>query len=79
MWIAGITYRGSTYAWLVECSADLDEDGDGTKDPIQFCFLIGADNLGRADQPVDSDRGAAIAGLHDHRAESWFVFENAGV
>lgn len=40
-------HRGSTFARPLECSVDVDKDGDGVPDPVQFCFLSGADDLGR--------------------------------
>ncbi|MBN2472386.1 MAG: ABC transporter permease [Anaerolineae bacterium] len=40
-------HRGSVFARPLECSVDVDKDGDGVPDPIQFCFLSGADDLGR--------------------------------
>ncbi len=40
-------HRGSVFARPLECSVDVDNDGDGVPDPIQFCFLSGADALGR--------------------------------
>ncbi len=43
----GRQHRGSSLADPLECSVDVDKDGDGVPDPIQFCFLLGADRLGR--------------------------------
>jgi oligopeptide transport system permease protein len=40
-------HRGSSLADPLECSVDLDKDRDGVPDPVQFCFLLGADRLGR--------------------------------
>jgi oligopeptide transport system permease protein len=40
-------HRGSTLARPLECSVDVDQDKDGTPDAVQFCFLSGADDLGR--------------------------------
>ncbi|GAB4573025.1 MAG: ABC transporter permease subunit [Anaerolineae bacterium] len=40
-------HRGSTLARPLECSVDVDNDKDGVPDPVQFCFLSGADGLGR--------------------------------
>jgi oligopeptide transport system permease protein len=40
-------HRGSGLAHPLACSIDVDKDRDGVPDPIQFCFLFGADSLGR--------------------------------
>jgi oligopeptide transport system permease protein len=40
-------HRGSSLAQPLECSTDLDTNKDGTPDAVQFCFLLGADRLGR--------------------------------
>ncbi len=48
-WIDHYTtqHRGSSQAEPLTCSTDLDKDGDGVPDATQFCFLMGADLLGR--------------------------------
>ncbi|GAB4573037.1 MAG: ABC transporter permease subunit [Anaerolineae bacterium] len=48
-WIDHYAYqhRGSAYARPLECATDGDTNQDGVPDPVQFCFLFGADNLGR--------------------------------
>ncbi len=40
-------HRGSSLAEPLTCAVDGDKDGDGVPDPVQFCFLFGADRLGR--------------------------------
>jgi oligopeptide transport system permease protein len=40
-------HRGSSLADPLECSVDIDDDGDGVPDPVQFCFMFGTDRLGR--------------------------------
>ncbi len=40
-------HRGSGLADPLNCSVDIDTDGNGVPDPTQFCFLFGADRLGR--------------------------------
>ncbi len=39
-------HRGSSLAYPLECSTDL-RTPDGEVSPVQFCFLLGADRLGR--------------------------------
>jgi oligopeptide transport system permease protein len=48
-WIDNYTHqhRGSSLAPPLSCSTDLDRDRDGVPDTVQFCFLFGADRLGR--------------------------------
>jgi oligopeptide transport system permease protein len=48
-WIDHYTrqHRGSSLAFPLECSVDVDNDGDGVPDPAQFCFIFGTDGLGR--------------------------------
>ncbi|MBN2472387.1 MAG: ABC transporter permease [Anaerolineae bacterium] len=40
-------HRGSSLAPPLSCSVDLDKNDDDVPDPVQFCFLFGADRLGR--------------------------------
>ncbi len=40
-------HRGSSLAEPLQCSIDVDANGDGVPDPVQFCFLFGTDRLGR--------------------------------
>lgn len=40
-------HRGSSLAFPMECSTDVDKDHDGVADAVQFCFIFGADGLGR--------------------------------
>jgi len=40
-------HRGSSLAAPLSCTIDIDQDGNGVPDPIQFCYLLGADRLGR--------------------------------
>lgn len=42
-----VQHRGSAYSRPLTCATDYDQDADGVADPTQFCFLVGADNLGR--------------------------------
>ncbi len=48
-WIDPYAYqhRGSGLAQPLACSTDVDRDRDGAPDAVQFCFLFGADVLGR--------------------------------
>jgi oligopeptide transport system permease protein len=40
-------HRGSSLEPPLGCSIDVDANGDGVPDPVQFCFLFGTDRLGR--------------------------------